>query len=239
MSVLRGLWPILLAATQPVLPLAIALIPGLNFWIKVAIILLIVLVAGLREYLRDVKPYADFTKKRNFFFENDSRQAFDRLREYDETARLNVMEVRYRLPRKTWGRFEPIYQLGMEGAEDMDLRLRVEQGAAGEAFRTRASYLANLENPNSPSYGLNLEQQRKTEGLTLIFSWPIMRLRKKEDGELYPTDEVIGVLNIDSSRPGALAFYEETKVADDGTTLREEVETAQEIIAVTCSWIMS
>jgi hypothetical protein len=149
------------------------------------------------------------------------------------------MEIKWRLPRKKWGRFRPIYQLYMEGARDMDLRLRVDQGAAGEAVHRKDLYVANLEDPDAPTFRLDEDQREKTRDLTLIFSQPIMRLKKMEDGRFYPTDEVIGVVNIDSKRRGARAFYRETIVTNEGTTLREEVEEALHEMALACSWIMS
>lgn len=60
------------------------------------------------------------------------------------------------------------------------------------------------------------------------------------DGEFYPTDEIIGVVNIDSRRKSAFTYYGSVVFDDEeGTTLRKEVEEALDAMSLTCSWIMS
>ncbi len=229
-----------LVALSAGLPLFIPVFPGLPWWAKLLILVTVVGVVALREYIQSVKPHLDFEKKRNYFFDLACAGALEGLREFDETARLNVMEIDWRLPRKKWGRFKPVYQINMEGARDLYLGLRVDQGAAGEAAYRRTPYVANLEAPDAPSFRLDENQQEKTKELTLIFSWPVMQLKKMDDGEFYPQDEVIGVLNIDSRKKGALAFYEETVFdEEEDTSLREELEEVLDEMSLTCSWIMS
>ena len=216
---------------------------GLFRWLpweaKAIVVVVIVVIAALRDYRQNVKPHVDFARKRKYFFDWACAQALKRLREFDETARLNVMEIDWRLPRKKRGRFKPVYQINMEGARDFDLRLRVDQGVAGEAVHRKEPYIGNLEAQNAPSFHLDPDQQEKTKHLTLIFSVPIKRLKRMPDGEFYPSDEVIGVVNIDSRRKDALAFYEGTAVTTEGTTLREEIEEALVGMSKACSWIMS
>lgn len=228
-----------LVALAAGLPAVFALFPWLPWHLKVLILLAVIVAAGLREYLQSVKPHLDFSKKRQFFFDLACERALERLREFDETARLNVMQIGWRLPRGKWGRFRPIYQLNMEGARDMHLKLRADQGAASEAVRAKARCVADLEAPDAPLFRLDEDQREKTKDLTLIFSQPIMRLKRADDGDFFPTDEVIGVVNIDSSRADARAFYEGTTVHGKDLSLREEVERAQEEMALVCSWILS
>ncbi len=83
-----------------------------------------------------------------------------------------------------------------------------------------------------------------TKDLTLICSMPIRRVRKLSDDSRDITDEVIGVVNIDSKMPNASAFYRRSRVEStfseaEEVSLLEEVQATLEKISETCSWIMS
>lgn len=236
----RFMMTLLVALTVGLPPLFGLLFPRLS-WVYVGVLLLVIVAAaGLRDYLQNVKPHVDFQRKRRHVFDLACENPMEGLREYDETARLNILEIRYLLPRKKWGRFRPIYQRYMEGARDIHLGMRVDQGVSGEAVRTKRPCLGDLEDPNATSLLLEPDQQDKTEDLTVVFSYPIRRLKKlKEDDQFYPTDEIIGVLNIDSSKKGAYSFYNETVIPGTDITLRKEVEKVQEKIALICSRMMS
>lgn len=236
----RFITTVLVTVTAGLPPLLGILSPQLS-WIYVTV-LLVVIVVGVwwRDYRQNVKPHVGFVRKRRYFFDLACVKPMKELRKYDDTARLNVLEISYRLPRKKWGKFKPVYQRHMQGARDIHLGMRVDQGASGEAVRTKRPYVGNLEAPDATSFLLDPGQQEKTEDLTVVFSYPIRRLkRSKEDGEFYPTDEVIGVLNIDSSRKGAYDFYAENTIPGTDVTLRKEVQSVQEEIALICSWILS
>jgi hypothetical protein len=228
---------VVLAAGLP--PLLGLLSPQLTWGYVAAGLVLIVAASGIRDYRQNVKPHVDFVRKRKYFFDWACKRAMKRLREFDDTARLNVMEIDWRLPRKKWGRFRSIYHLNMEGARDFDMGLQVNQGVAGKAVHTKAPYIGDLEAQDAPSFYLNPDQREKTKDLTLIISVPIDRLEKKADGEFHPSGDIVGVLNIDSKLENALAFYEGKIVTDEGTTLREEIEEAMVEISLNCSWILS
>ncbi len=231
---------LLVALTAGLPPLLGLLFPQLSWGYIAVLLLVIVAAAGSRDYLQNVKPHVDFQRKRRYVFDLACENPIEELRKYDDTARLNILEIRYLLPRKKWGRFRPIYQRYMEGAWDIHLGMRVDQGVSGEAVRTKRPCLGNLEDPNATAFLLEPEQQEKTKDLTVVFSYPIRRLKKlKEDDKFYPTDDIIGVLNIDSSKKGAYDFYNEQLIPGTDTTLREEVERVQEKIALICSRMMS
>jgi hypothetical protein len=231
-----------LVALATALPLVFPLFPGLPRWARGLIAIAVVVFAGWREYLQSVKPYLDFTERRSHFFELACADAFDRLRQIDSTVRLSIMELNWRLPWKKWGRFHMVYQLGMENAPDADLNLRADQGVrgvSGEAAHVRDVCIANLEDANSPSYRLTEEQRNKMKDLTLVFSVPIRKLKRGRDGQLYPTNEVIGTVNIDSKQSGALPFYRNNAVQGGEPTLQGEVLKALREMSVVCSRIMN
>lgn len=230
---------LLVALTAGLAPALGVLAPQLPWGCIAAFLVLIVVASGIRDYRQNVKPHLDFLRKRKYFFNWACKRAMERLREFDDTARLNIMEIDWRLPRKKWGRFRSIYHLHMEGARDFDMGLRVNQGVAGEAVRTKAPYIGNLEAQDAPSFHLDPDQREKTKDLTLIISVPIDHLEMKADGEFHPSGEIVGVLNIDSKLENALAYYEGKVVTGEGTTLREETEEAMVAISLNCSWILS
>lgn len=200
------------------------------------ILVAVVGVVGLREHFQNVKPHLDFARKRNSFFDLACEHALERLRRFDDTARLNIMEIR-RKPIRSWSKFEMVYTLNMEDAPDKDLGLRLDQGVCGEAVRREALYVADLEAPTRSFYGMDERQRQKTEGLTLIFSMPIKRVRELPDGSFAVTDEILGVVNIDSSMPNAYRFYENTKV--EGKSLRGNQTDTLKQMSETCSIILS
>ena len=63
--------------------------------------------------------------------------------------------------------------------------------------------MANLEVENGPVFGLSADQHAKTEGLTLVLSMPVKKTERLPDGTPSVTDEVLGVINIDSAMPSA------------------------------------
>jgi hypothetical protein len=54
---------------------------------------------------------------------------------------------------------------------------------------------------------MSLKQRAKTANLTFVASMPIKKAKKGEDGELEIEDKVIGVINVDSAKKDAKAFY--------------------------------
>jgi hypothetical protein len=106
----RFMMTILVALTAGLPPLLGLLFPQLSWGYVTAFLILIVAASGLRDYLQNVKAHVDLLQKRRYFFDLACQNPMEELRKYDETARLNVLEIEYRLPRKKWGRFKPIYQ---------------------------------------------------------------------------------------------------------------------------------
>jgi hypothetical protein len=129
---------LLVALTAVLAPILGVISPQLSWFYVATFLVLIIVASGVRDYRQNVKPHVDFVRKRKYFFDWACKRAMKRLREFDDTARLNVMEIDWRLPRKKLGRFRSIYHLNMEGARDFDMGLRVNQGVAGEAVRKKA-----------------------------------------------------------------------------------------------------
>lgn len=213
-------------------------------WVKVIISVLFVILTFVYNYYKDVRPLLSFAERRSYFFDLACASPLEDLRQnFDRTARLNVVEVARKLPRRR-SEFKPIYTLNMEGDLDKDLGLKIHQGATGKAFRDGRFHVAALEDLDGPEYHLDERQIRLTKDLTLICSMPIRRVRKLSDDSRDVTDEVIGVVNIDSKMPDARAFYGRSRVEStfregQEVSLLEEVEATLAKISETCSWIMS
>ena len=213
-------------------------------WVKVLISIAFVVLTFVYNYFKDVRPLLSFAERRDYFFDLACASSLEDLRQnFDRTARLNVMEVGRKLPRRR-SEFRPIYTLRMEGDVDKDLDLKIRQGSTGVAFRDKRFHVANLEDPNGPDYHLDERQLRMIKDLTLICSMPIRRVRKLSDDSRDITDEVIGVVNIDSKMSNASAFYGRSRVESifregEEISLLEEVQATLDKISETCSWIMS
>lgn len=221
-----------------------AFLREVDTWIKVVITASFVVLTFLYNYYKDVRPLLDFAQRRNYFFDLACVNPLDDLREnFDPTVRLSVGEIRRGFTSKRSG-LDFVYTLHMEGDLDKDLRLRLDQGAAGIALREKRFCVADMEDPSRPSHNLDERQLRLTEDLTLIFSMPIWKVKKLPGDVRDVTDEVIGVVNIDSKMKGARAFYEDARVESifkegEEVSLLEEVEMAMTAMSKTCSWIMS
>ncbi len=203
---------------------------------QVAIGLLAAALAGYIEHQKSVEPHLGIEEKRTYLFGYACEGPFEDVRQHDPTARLNIMEIDPGLPGHP-GVFRTVYTLGMEGDPDKDLGLEVSQGVCGQAVSQGEFTVADLEVPNGPTFGLTAEQLEKTAGLTLVLSMPVKKTRKMPDGSFTLTDEILGVINVDSKKEGAHAFYRTTQV--DGQTLMDAQEETLQEISELCSYIMS
>ena len=70
-------------------------------------------------------------------------------------------------------------------------------------------------------------------------SMPVKKARKLEDGTFALSDEIVGVINVDSKREGAYDFYRNTIVGAARRPLLEEQEEVLGEISELCSYIMS
>lgn len=84
----------------------------------------------------------------------------------------------------------------MQFEEDRELKLTINQGVCGEAFRSKSFKFADLTVENPEDYNLNENQIEKTKDLKYIFSCPIKKIEEK-DLTSNP-QKVIGVINFDS-----------------------------------------
>src|SRR5829696_3698990 len=137
----------LLVVLAVVIPPVLGIFSWLPTSVKTIALVALVVIAIVRDYRQNISPHVDFLRKRRYFFELACVRAIEGLRKFDDKARLNVLEIQYRLPRKRWGIFKPIFQLYMEGAPDVHLGMRIDQGVSGEAVRRQRSYAHNLEAP--------------------------------------------------------------------------------------------
>lgn len=240
-----GIFGVLLVTALAATPFLYGLfLRSVPTWVKVLISVAFVVLTFVYNYYKDVKPLLSFAERRDYFFDLACTSPLEDLRQnFDKTARLNVMEVSRKLPRRR-SEFRPIYTLSMEGDLDKEPGLKIHQGATGVAFRDKRFHVAALEDSEGPEYHLDERQLRLTKDLTLICSMPIRRVRKLSDDSRDITDEVIGVVNIDSKMPNARAFYGQSRVQStfregEEVSLLEEVEATLDKISETCSWVMS
>jgi hypothetical protein len=231
-----------LVALLAFLPVVYKLLPPqFPIWALVGVGLLIAGVAAYIEHYRNVQPQLKLEDKKTYLFRQTCDKAFDELRQYDNTARLNIMEID-RGPWGLWGKFDIVFSRGMERELDKDLKLKLSQGVCGQAVQQKELVVANVETKQGgPAFGLDSEQLRKTQHLTLIFSMPIRRAKMSPDGTLTLTDDIIGVVNLDSKMPGAEAYYNTTETVTDAVvkSLRVRQEEVLGEISEVCSIIVS
>jgi len=197
---------------------------------------LLTLLVGLLEHRKNGRDALAAEDRRTNLYNYACSEPFERLRTHDPTARLSIFEVDVR----PFGpdAFRPVFQLGMDGAPDLDLGLTTEQGVAGEAYRRADLTVADLALENGPDFGLTQEQLEKTRDLTLAISVPVKRARKLPDGTYALTDRIVGTVNLDSRLPDALAFYSEGPAEGGDGTLLDLAERELRKISELCSYII-
>lgn len=230
-----------LVASLAFLPLLYRLVPNMPWVVELLVAVAIGVVAWLAEHYRRVRPRLKLEEKRTYLFGTVCRSVLAELCEYDQTARLNIMEIDRRFL-ASLSVFNIIYGRGMEGDPDKNLRLKLTQGVAGQAVAQQALCVANLETAHAPTFGLDADQVEKTKDLTLVLSMPIKRTEKMPDGSFALTDDVIGTVNIDSKRKDAHRFYETTFIYENDSApvslLDKQVVRLRQISEL-CSYIMS
>jgi hypothetical protein len=154
------------------LPVLWGAFPGMPLWVRIGIGLLLAAVAGYVEHRKNAAPHLAIEEKRTYLFGYACEEAFEELRVFDPTARLNVMEIDPVLPGRE-AVFRTVYALGMDGAPDADLGLSVSQGVCGRAVAEGEFTVADLEVEAAPSFGLSRDQLEKTSELTLVLSMPV------------------------------------------------------------------
>ncbi|MGH3144788.1 MAG: hypothetical protein ACRDTR_03205, partial [Rubrobacter sp.] len=226
----------LLVAVAAFLPVLWRAFPGMPLLPEILIALVIAVLAGYAEHRKNVEPHLSMDAKRTYLFGYACKDALADLRGLDPTARLNILEIDPALPGRE-GTFRTVYTLGMEGAPDKDLGLKVSQGVCGQAVEHGEFTVADLEVQNGPTFGLDPDQLEKTERLTLVLSMPIKKTTSLPDGTFALADEVLGVVNMDSAMAGAHAFYRGERRGS--RPLMDEVEEEMATISELCSFIMS
>lgn len=226
----------MLVAVAAFLPVLWRAFPGMPLVLEVLVALAIALLAGYVEHQKNAKPHLSIDEKRTYLFGYACEDALADLHTHDPTARLNILEVDPALPGQE-ATFSTVYTLNMEGAPDKDLSLSISQGVPGQAVEQGEFTVADLEVKNGPTFGLDSEQLEKTKDLTLILSMPIKKTTSLPDGTFALTDEILGVVNVDSRMAGAHAFYREKRRG--GRPLMDEVEEELAKISELCSFIMS
>ncbi len=227
----------LLVAVAAFLPVLRGAFPQMPVWAQVVLGLVVAAIVGFVEHRKNVAPHLAIEEKRTYLFGYACDDPFAELRRFDDTARMNVMEIDPRLPGQE-PVFKTVYALGMDGAPDADLGLRVSQGVCGQAVAQGEFTVADLEVEKGPTFGLSAEQLAKTEDLTLVLSMPIKKTERLPDGTPSVTDEVLGVVNVDSQTRGAHGRYR-GETAGPGRPFLEQQEEVLESVSELCSYIMS
>lgn len=211
-------------------------LPATLDWLKYLLLALSVFLAGYIKY-EEIEPDLRFEDKRTFFLDHACFNAMERLRKYDDTARLNIMEVQGIGPDSS-KQLNIIYDLFVDiGHSDKMIKMGYIQGVCGDAARKGESCYADISDPARPTFGLTPEQLKKTEHVTFVVSVPIRKAVTGSDGKTNLTDEIIGVVNIDSGRSDPENFYKSTMV--EGKPLLERQLTALREISEYCSHLLS
>ncbi len=193
------------------------------------------LLAAYIKYT-EVEPDLRFEEKRTFFLDSVCLNAMERLREFDETARLNIMEVEG-IGTEISKSLNIIYDLFVEPSHpDKMMPMGYTQGVCGDAVRKGDLCYAEISDPERPTFGLDAEQLKKTEHVTFVISVPIRRAVKGPGGKTNLTDEIIGVVNIDSGKPNPESFYKDTII--EGESLLQRQFTALREISEYCSRLL-
>ncbi len=161
----------------------IGLLPNMWSWLTYPLLVVAVLIAGYMKY-KEVEPDLRFEDKRTFFLDHVCSNAMERLRELDDTARLNIMEVEGIGPDSSKS-LNIIYDLFV-GADHPDklMPMGYTQGVCGDAARKGESCYADISDPERPTFGLNADQLKKTERVTFVISMPIRKAVKGPDGKM-------------------------------------------------------
>lgn len=225
----------LLVSAVTLLTFSYQIIPGLNWAVRVIVALLVAIGTGYTEYQRKNQSSLNLRHKRDRLFDYFCHGYIEELRSHDGTARIMVLAVD-RWPVDRWSTLNNIFSNYMENDSDRQLGLNITQGVCGEAVTQKEFVVGDLEAPYASTYRLSTEQLEKTKNLTLVMSMPIKKAKTGTDGKPTLTDEIIGVINIDSQMPNALAFYEDDS---SGDSLLRKQETALSRISEIGSYIMS
>jgi hypothetical protein len=214
------------------------------FWSGVVLIALFI----CQHYVQVVRPYQKYRRleitKRNILDLQAQTIIGKYQHEHGIEVRLNLMTVKrvwisnaqnrddqsQIVPWKIWQRHLEIFWRSetMRHSSDANIRLHVDQGVAGEAFRKEEGVIADMTQQAAENYNLNDDQIEKSEDLRFIYSFPVRKL-DPETNRI--TAKVIGVVNIDSveERAEELIQNEETL-----KRLTQEVTAFSEI----CSQIL-
>ena len=238
MSTLQKYKITLLVAVAAFLPVFWGAFPQMPVWLRVAIGLFLAGAAGYVEHRKNTAPHLAIEEKRTFLFGYACDEPFEELRRFDPTARISVLEIDAKLPGQE-PVFGTVYALGMDDAPDADLGLRVSQGVAGRAVAQGELTVADLEIEDGPTFGLSSDQLAKTEDLTLVLSMPVKKTERLPDGTPSVADEVLGVVNVDSRMPGALARYRAREAAPGEESALDRQEEVLRRVSRLCSYIMS
>lgn len=186
---------------------------------------------------KEEEPDLRFENKREFFLENACYNPMERLREFDDTARLNIMEVGD-VGSEGTKPLNIIYDLFVEDDHpDRWMEMDHTQGVAGDAVRKGAFCYADISDPDRPAYGLSPEQLRRTKNVTFVMSMPIRKAVTTPNGRTRLAGDIIGVVNIDSGQLNPENFYKNTPV--EGESLLQRQTEALLEISEYCSRVLS
>lgn len=194
-----------------------------------------VILSGYIEWSRSA-PVLRLQDRRAVLFGRACEDAMARLREHDDTARLNIMEIDG-LPFRRF--FRIIYDLYVDKRDrDKGRKMGVWQGVAGQAAESGEFCYGDItDKEKGPRFGLDADQREKTEDVRLVLSMPIMKAKQGGKAEPELSDKVIGVVNIDSKREDAPEFYRAHMV--HGESLQDRQEQALREISEYCSYVMT
>lgn len=205
-------------------------------WLVIVLLAAIVLAAGYIEYSRSA-PALRLEDKRKALLDNACLNAMKRLRQIDSSARLNIMQIDGLYFRRL-SYFNIIYDLFVDDDDpDKRMRLWLGQGVCGDAADKGAFCYADISEKKGPTFSLDADQLERTKSVRLVMSMPIKKAITDGTGEAQLTDEIIGVINIDSKRRKALQYYKTRQVESQSLLQRQEL--ALQEISEQCSYLLS
>jgi hypothetical protein len=214
-----------------------AIWPNLSGYIEISVLAAVVLISGYVEWSRNA-PVLRLQSRRRILFDQACKRAMTRLREHDDTARLNIMQIDG-LPFRRTRFLRIIYHLHVSKEDpDRGMRMKLWQGVAGQAALSGEFCFGDIaDKEKGPRFNLDAEQQRKTQDVRLVLSMPILKAVQSDTDEPETSGKVIGVVNIDSKRKDALHFYR-TLIIDNEPLMHHQEQALKEISEY-CSFVMS
>ena len=113
----------------------------------------------------------------------------------------------------------------MDSFPDVQFSCKHDQGVAGMALRNMKPVLHDCESSDRSEFGFTQKQLAQTNHVTSVWSWPIYEV----DGKGHQTGKVVGVVNLDTTKPRGFAMLQSKTVALE-KALKKFCEVASTVV---------